>query len=119
MSPRMLVALIAVLGTPACGVVSGPEDDPLFVEEGDRFFTLVNTLERDTLTWAAVTRREDPLVLLAPCTDWPRLGPGQRQVVRHDDVPGYQGPGTDEALIRWCRLRGGASVEGGSTTAPL
>lgn len=116
---RIILLVLLPLWASACDWPFGPETPPLLVEQGGQSFVLVNATSSDTLTWTALTAREQPLVSLAPCSEWPRLAPRTRRLVPHRDVMGYRGPGTDRAVVLWCRWREGQTVDEGSTTVPL
>ena len=117
---RCRILLIPLLGTAlGCGDSLAPNAEPVLLLEGDTSFALVNTTSGYEIGYAALTTRQAPLVLLAACRNWPRIAPRGNAIVRHTEVLGYQGPGTDSATVHWCRLEGDTELEAGTLETPL
>ncbi len=111
--------LAATVVTLACSDSITFFDDAVVLIEGATSFDLVNLTTQHQVGYAALTAQNAPLVLLAPCEAWPRIAPRGRATIAHEDVLGYQGPGTDRALVHWCALANGKVVESGTLEAQL
>lgn len=114
-----VLGLAMAVATLACSDSITPFDEPVFLIEGATSFELVNLTTHHEVGYVALTAQNAPLVLLAPCEAWPRIRPRGHATIQHEDVIGYQGPGTDSALIHWCALANGGIEERGTLEAPL